>query len=232
MTGRLTLEGLEGTFVHLAPMGLEHVDGLLEAATEDRSTFSLAPVPWDRGSMTTYVERSLANREAGEQLPLVTYSRAEQRIVGSTRFYDLTPWDWSSLFPGSSLQQRSSPDVASIGYTWLRPSAQRTPINTEAKLLMMTHAFEQWQVRAVRLKTDARNHRSRAAIIRLGCSLDGVIRADRPGADGAVRDSAVFSMLATEWPAHRDRLRGWLMAVVESVTPNNQRTGGTDHDQG
>ena len=210
MAGNLPFDGLEGTFVHLAPMGMEHVDGLLEAATEDRSTFGFAPVPWDRASMSTYVERALAKREAGEQLPLVTYSAAERRIVGTTRFYDLAPWDWSWLFPGSSQQQRSTPDVACIGYTWLRPSGQRTPINTEAKLLMMTHAFEQWQVRAVRLQTDARNDRSRAAIMRLGCSFDGVIRADRPGADGAVRDSAVFSMLATEWPAHRDRLRSRL----------------------
>ena len=210
MTDHLSLDGLEGTFVRLAPLELEHVDGLLEVATEDRSTFTFAPVPWDRASMTIYVERALAKREAGEQLPLVTYSRAEQRLVGSTRFYDLLPWDWSSLFPGSSRRQRTRPDVASIGYTWLRRSAQRTPINTEAKLLMMTHAFETWQVRAVRLQTDARNDRSRAAILRLGCSLDGVIRADRPGADGAVRDSAVFSMLAAEWPTHRDRLRARL----------------------
>jgi RimJ/RimL family protein N-acetyltransferase len=210
MTGTLSLDGLEGAFVGLAPMGIEHVDGLLEAATGDRSTFAFAPVPWDRVSMTAYVERALAHRASGEQLPLVTYSRADGRIVGTTRFYDLRPWDWSWLFPGSSTRQRSTPDVASIGYTWLSPSVQRTPINTEAKLLMMTHAFEQWQVRAVRLQTDARNERSRAAIIRLGCSLDGVIRADRPGADGAVRDSAVFSMLAAEWPAHRERLRARL----------------------
>jgi RimJ/RimL family protein N-acetyltransferase len=127
--------------------------------------------------------------------------------VGATRFYDLTPWDWSSLFPGSESSQRTGrPDVACIGYTWLAPSAQRTGINTEAKLLMMTHAFEHWQVRAVRIQTDARNTRSRAAIERLGCSLDGVIRADRPGADGSVRDTAVFSMLDVEWPDHRPRL--------------------------
>jgi len=231
MTSNLSIDGLEGTFVHLAPLGPKHVDGLLEAATEDRSTFAFAPVPWDRASVTTYVERALANRVAGEQLPLVTYSRAERRIVGTTRFYDLSPWDWSSLSPGSSVQQRSTPDVASIGYTWLRPSVQRTPINTEAKLLMMTHAFEQWQVRAVRLKTDARNDRSRAAIERLGCSFDGVIRAERPGADGAVRDSAVYSMLATEWPAHRDRLRARLKAVVDSATPGDRLKGGTPHDQ-
>jgi RimJ/RimL family protein N-acetyltransferase len=96
--------------------------------------------------------------------------------------------------------------VASIGYTWLEPSAQRSPVNTEAKLLMMTHAFEQWEARAVRIQTDARNLRSRRAIERLGCTLDGVIRADRPAADGGVRDTAVFSMLDREWPVHRQRL--------------------------
>jgi RimJ/RimL family protein N-acetyltransferase len=148
----------------------------------------------------------MAKREAGDHYPLVTTLRDEPRIVGTTRFYDITRWDWSSLFPGSDRHQRHEPDVASIGYTWLIPSAQRTPINTEAKLLMMTHAFETWGVRAVRLQTDARNDRSRAAIERLGFALDGVIRADRPGADGAVRDTAVYTMVAADWPAHRARL--------------------------
>ncbi len=96
--------------------------------------------------------------------------------------------------------------MAGIGYTWLEPSVQRSPVNTEAKLLMMTHAFERWEVRVVRIQTDARNMRSRRAIERLGCSLDGVIRAERPAADGGVRDTAVYSMLDHEWPAHRLRL--------------------------
>jgi RimJ/RimL family protein N-acetyltransferase len=132
---------------------------------------------------------------------------AARRIVGSTRFYDLATWDWSSYSPGTDADRRQGrPDVAAIGYTWLEPSAQRSPVNTEAKLLMMTHAFEQWEVRVVRLQTDARNLRSRRAIERLGCTLDGVIRAERPAADGGVRDSAVYSMLDHEWPRHRIQL--------------------------
>ena len=196
---------LEGRFVHLLPLGEEHVEGLLEAA-DDRSTFAYTPVPWDRPTMTSYVDRAIARRASGEQYPFATFSVEHRRIVGSTRFYDLGPWDWSSLYPGSEVHQRDgAPDVASIGYTWLNPRAQRTPINTEAKLLMITHAFGRWEVRAVRLQTDARNQRSRAAIERLGCTLDGVIRSERPAADGSVRDSAVYSMLADEWPAHRRR---------------------------
>ena len=198
---------LEGRFVHLLPMGPEHLDGLTAAATGDRSTFGYTPIPWDRSGMSAYVDRALAKRDTGDQYPFVTWSVESRRIVGSTRFYDLTPWEWTDLFPGSeSLQRRDRPDVASIGYTWLDPSAQRSPVNTEAKLLMMTHAFEQWEVRAVRIQTDARNLRSRRAIERLGCALDGVIRADRPAADGGVRDTAVFSMLDREWPVHRQRL--------------------------
>jgi N-acetyltransferase len=200
-------ESIQGRFVRLVPMGEDHIEGLLEAADEDRSTFTYTPVPWDRQTMTAYVHTAMAKRESGEQYPFVTFGVDQRRIVGSTRFYGLAPWDWSSLYPGSDVHQRvGRPDVASIGYTWLSPSAQRTPINTEAKLLMMTHAFDRWEVRAVRIQTDARNDRSRAAIERLGCTLDGVIRVDMPGADGTERNSAVYSMLAAEWPAHQRRL--------------------------
>ena len=198
---------LEGRYVRLIPMGPEHLDGLVAAATVDRSTFGYTPVPRDRSGMSAYVDTALTKRESGDQYPFVTWSVEAERIVGSTRFYDLAPWDWTGLFPGSeSLQRRDRPDVASIGYTWLEPSAQRSPVNTEAKVLMMTHAFEHWGARAVRIQTDARNLRSRRAIERLGCALDGVIRADRPAADGGVRDTAVFSMLDREWPVHRQRL--------------------------
>lgn len=198
---------LEGRFVRLLPMGMDHVDGLLDAATGDRSSFGYTPIPWDRASMTDYVQAAVDRRRTGEHLPFVTVSVALGRIVGSTRFYDLATWDWAPVGPGAATRQRHGrPDVASIGYTWLEPVAQRSPVNTEAKLLMMNHAFEQWQVWAVRIQTDARNQRSRAAIERLGLDLDGVLRADKPGADGTVRDSAVYSMLAGDWPAHRKRL--------------------------
>jgi RimJ/RimL family protein N-acetyltransferase len=198
---------LEGRFVHLLPMGPEHVDGLLAAAIGDRSTFGFTPIPGDRPGMAAYVDKALTKRESGVHEPFVTWSVAEQRIVGSTRFYDLATWNWADHSPGTDATvRRDRPDVACIGYTWLEPSAQRTPVNTEAKLLMMGHAFDEWEVRVVRIQTDARNARSRRAIERLGCSLDGVIRAERPAADGGVRNSAVYSMLRPEWPVHRRHL--------------------------
>jgi RimJ/RimL family protein N-acetyltransferase len=219
---------LEGRHVHLIPLGPEHVDELLEAAGGGRSTFAFTPVPWDRPSMTGYVERAMAKRDSGDHYPFVTWSVDAGRIVGSTRFYDLAVWDWStSRYPSAGtpvpeaeagagagrggVGNPGTPsgdrrDAASIGYTWLHPSAQRTPVNSEAKLMMLDHAFGHWGTPAVRIQTDARNARSRAAIARLGFSLDGILRADKPAADGAVRDSAVFSMLADEWPEHRNRL--------------------------
>jgi len=98
------------------------------------------------------------------------------------------------------------PDVVDIGFTFLAGSAQRTPVNTEAKLLMMTQAFEVWRVHRVALQTDVRNKRSWAAIERIGGQLDGIMRADRPGADDTVRTSARFSIVADEWPEVKARL--------------------------
>ncbi len=198
---------LSGRFVTLIPLAFHHVEDLLAVATDDRSTFSFTPVPWDRTTMDAYVTKALDRQEAGEHLPFATFSVAEQRIVGTTRFYDLTPWDWEGLVeePGK-FRRTGAPDSVSIGYTWLHPSAQRSPVNTEAKVLMIDHAFDVWDARVVRIFTDARNERSRAAVERLGFQLDGVIRADRPAAYGGVRDTALYSLLPTEWPEHRRRL--------------------------
>ena len=204
MTEPLTLRGRH---VALEPLTIDHLDVLLEAATTDRTTFAYTPVPTDRASMDAYLRKGLAAREAGRQVPFVTRRLADDRVVGSTRFYDLETWDWSSSRPGPEAGRSGpGPDVANIGYTWLVPGAQRSPVNTEAKLLMLTHAFEIWGVRVVRIQTDARNQRSRRAIERLGHRLDGVIRAERPAADGGVRDTALYSMVAAEWPAARARL--------------------------
>ena len=211
--GSARLEGmfapftLEGTHVRLEPLSHDHVDELLEAATGDRSSFGFTLVPSDRAAMTAYVEKALAHAGAGDQVPFATRSVALGTVVGATRFYELEPWDWTELEPGATPAPHGGVrDRASIGHTWLGPAVQRTPVNTEAKLLMLGHAFETWRVRAVRLQTDSRNERSRAAIARLGCSLDGVLRVDRPAPDGAVRHSAVFSMTADEWPAARSGL--------------------------
>jgi RimJ/RimL family protein N-acetyltransferase len=119
-------------------------------------------------------------------------------VVGTTRFCYIEFWDWE---PGSPHQRGAHlPDALEIGYTWLSPAAQRTGINTEAKLLMLTHAFETWRVHRVRLTTDARNERSRKAIERLGAGFDGVLRAARTAFDGGIRDSAHYSILDSEWP--------------------------------
>jgi RimJ/RimL family protein N-acetyltransferase len=193
---------LEGRFVRLSPLGPEHVDALLAAASEDRSAYAFTWVPPDRPTTVEYIAKAVAAREAGRQLPFATWSIGTGRIVGTTRFSGLEPWDWWLCGDdGKRRQRHGRPDVVEIGATWLAASAQRTPINTEAKLLMLTHAFESWEVHAVRFCTDRRNSRSRRAIERLGCTLDGILRADRPGPDGTIRDSAYFSLLAEEWPA-------------------------------
>jgi RimJ/RimL family protein N-acetyltransferase len=145
----------------------------------------------------------LAARAAGDQLPFATVRRVDGRVVGTTRFSDMLPWSWPT---GSPFQRQDRPDVAEIGHTWLAASAQRTGINTEAKFLMLRHAFEVWEVHVVRLRSDQRNARSRSAIERLGARFEGVRRADRPGADGTVRDSAFYSISVAEWPAVRDHL--------------------------
>ena len=204
---------LEGAHVRLEPLGLDHVDGLLAAATGDRSSFGFTPVPDDRDAMRAFVELALDHAASGGQVPFATVSLVLGRVVGSTRFYELEPWDWEGISPGAVPVPRTGTlDRASIGHTWIDPAAQRTAVNTEAKLLMLEHAFGSWGVRAVRLQTDARNDRSRAAIARLGCTLDGILRVDRPAADGSVRDSAIFSITADEWPAARSRLVARLTA--------------------
>ena len=118
-------------------------------------------------------------------------------------FCEMAFWQWP---PGASHQRHGTPDVVDIGFTWLAGPAQRTHVNTEAKLLMMTHAFEVWEVHRVALQTDVRNKRSWAAIERIGGQLDGIMRADRPGSDDTVRTSARFSIVSEEWPDVKARL--------------------------
>ena len=133
--------------------------------------------------------------------------------MGATRFCEIASWQWP---PGARHQRQGVPDVLDIGFTWLAGSAQRTSVNTEAKLLMMTHAFEVWEVHRVALQTDVRNKRSWAAIERIGGQLDGIMRADRPGSDDTVRTSARFSIVAEEWPDVKARLAARLEARTGS----------------
>ncbi len=195
---------LSGRFVRLEPLAESHVDALAEAAGEDRSTYEWAYVPDGHDPMLPFVRDALAKVEASQHIAFATVALGERdRVVGSTRFCELGFWQWP---PGATHQRSGVPDVTDIGFTWLAKSVQRTAINTEAKLMMMTHAFEVWEVHRVALQTDVRNSRSRAAIERIGGKLDGILRADRPGADDTVRTSARFSILAEEWPGVKARL--------------------------
>ena len=198
---------LQGTFVRLEPLSEEHIPGLVEAAGEDRTNFQWTYTPNGVEQMTDFVRDAGAKAVVDAHVPFATIRRgragSEDRIVGSTRFCEVSFWQWP---PGAGHQRHGVPDVVDIGFTWLAGSAQRTVVNTEAKLLMMTHAFEVWQVHRVALQTDVRNKRSWAAIERIGGQLDGIMRADRPGADDTVRTSARFSIVADEWPAVKARL--------------------------
>jgi RimJ/RimL family protein N-acetyltransferase len=198
---------LEGAFVRLEPLREDHIPGLVEAAGEDRAHYQWTYTPDGVEQMTDFVRGALAQAATGGQVPFATIRRGQagdqDQVVGSTRFCEIAFWQWP---PGASHQRHGVPDVVDIGFTWLAGSAQRTVVNTEAKLLMMGHAFEVWRVHRVALQTDVRNARSWAAIERIGGQLDGIMRADRPGADDTVRTSARFSIVAEEWPAVKARL--------------------------
>ncbi len=189
---------LEGRYVRLEPLTLGHVPALAKGGAGPRESFAFTMVPADEPATRAYVEAALREQRDGRALPFATVERATGHVVGSTRFGNVEFWAW----PAGNPNQRGAdlPDVVEIGWTWLAPDVRRSGINTEAKLLMLTHAFETWRVHRVSLVTDARNARSREAILRLGARFDGVLRAARIGADGAVRDSACYSIRDAEWP--------------------------------
>lgn len=190
---------LIGTRVRLEPMNESHLDGLVAAAAEDRSTYGFTTVPRGRDGTERYVATLLAARDAGEFIPFVQVAAETDQPVGVTNY--LNP---------RFLVGQPFPYAVEVGGTWLAASAQRTGINTEAKLLILTHAFDEWMVRRLDLKTDARNERSRNAIARIGGTFEAVLRSWQPshvpGEEGQLRDTAYYSILDTEWPAVRAKL--------------------------
>lgn len=194
---------LVGQYVRLEPIRIEHVRELYAAANEDRSMYSFTTVPQSLEEVEVYVAALLDLWEAGEAVPFVQIDVADDRVVGVTRYLTIRQR------PGDS-----TPYALEIGGTWLSASAQRSAINTNAKLLLLGHAFDTLGAERVDLKTDARNARSRAAIERLGAHLDGVLRrwqpSQVPGEGRALRDSAMYSILAEEWTRVRERLEALL----------------------
>ena len=195
---------LAGTHVRLEPLARAHIPGLVAAAGRDLALYQWSFVPQDTAAMAQYVETALEWREAGTALPFATVRIADGTVIGSTRFFLIERWPWPA---GHSQAQRAGPDACEIGYTWLAPGAIRTAANTEAKLLMLTHAFEAWEVQRVCFHTDVRNERSRNALARIGAQFEGVLRAHRLAADLTPRDSARYSIIAAEWPGVKRRLQ-------------------------
>jgi N-acetyltransferase len=198
MTDRTALV-LTGPTVTLRPLADADAAPLAAAAAESRAEYVWTRVPDGVEDAHRYIETALADRASGRRLPFAIVWQG--RVVGSTSYLDIQHWRW----PAGSPHQREV-DVVEIGATWLSASAQRTRCNTEAKRLMLSHAFDVWRVHRVALKTDERNARSRRAIERLGARFEGVRRGDMPGQDGSVRGSAYYSIVHAEWPDVRRRL--------------------------
>jgi len=194
---------LSGTHIRLEPLDGRHVNGLVVAAAADPSLYQWSPVPQGKVEASSYVNTVLAWRKAGSAVPFAIVRADDDVVIGSTRFWNLERWSWPE---GHPRQGDHVLDACEIGYTWLTRSAIRTAANTEVKLLMLTHAFETWQMLRVCFHTDARNRRSRAALERIGGKFEGILRAHRIAADHTARDSARYSIVTAEWSAVKQRL--------------------------
>lgn len=195
---------LEGRAVRLEPMTLAHVPGLLAAASTPE-IFRHLLIPQFTGFEDTgaWVKEALAAKAAETEVPFVTVRRSDGRVVGSTRFIEI----------------RRAHRALEIGWTWISPEAQRTAVNTEAKYLMLKQAFDGWGALRVQLKTDAHNEKSRTAILRLGAKFEGILRKHLLRAhDGYQRDTAMFSILESEWPAVKAGLEAKMAAYNPAVT--------------
>ncbi|AIV41105.1 MULTISPECIES: GNAT family N-acetyltransferase [unclassified Curtobacterium] len=190
-----TVPTLTGDRVTLEPLAAEHADDLRAAVADGdlwRTWYTSVPAP-DR--VEAEIDRRLGEHAAGRMVPFAIRDRPTGRVVGATTFANI-----------DTANRR-----VEIGYTFLARAAQRSGINTEAKLLLLSHAFDTWDCIAVEFRTHWHNQQSRAAIASLGAKQDGVLRSHSIGRDGTLRDTVVFSITATEWPTVRlsltERLR-------------------------
>ena len=189
---------LEGSVVRLEPLRADHSEFFWDVAKDAlEDVFRWIPYPMRTPEdFQRLVDKTLAEQERGESVAFATVERGSGRVIGSTRFMNI---------------DRANRRVE-IGSTWLAPAWQRTAVNTEAKYLMLRHAFEAWQCFRVELKTDALNQKSRNAILRIGAKEEGTLRRHVVTWTGRVRDSVYFSILDSEWPEVKakleERLRG------------------------
>lgn len=181
---------LEGRFVRLEPLRVDHLPGLCRVGLVEAIWRWTANVVECEGDLERYVRDALADQALGKALPFVTIEVASGTVVGSTRFGNIDPVN----------------KKVEIGWTWIAPQWQRTAINTEAKLLMLTHAFEVWNCIRVELKTDANNQQSRDAMTRLGAVEEGTLRNHMIIESGRYRDSVYFSIIDREWESVKANL--------------------------
>lgn len=186
---------LYGDVVRLEPLDDRHANDLLRAA-QDEGLWRFMPIPRPAtaADMRRLIEDAWRQASAGAELPFAVVAQESDLAVGSTRFLDI---------------DRAS-RALEIGWTWLAPTVQHTAVNTEGKLLLLRHAFDDLGARRVALKTDARNEPSRRAIERLGAVREGILRQHRICWDGSVRDTVYYSIVGEEWPGVRERLEGFL----------------------
>lgn len=182
---------LEGEFVKLEPLRSEHFEPLCEVGLDETLWLWTGNVIKSKEDLRRYVETALDEFKRKVSLPFVTIDKSQNKIVGSTRFGNI------------DAKNRK----AEIGWTWINPKWQRTFINTEAKLLMLTHAFEIWKCVRVELKTDVLNEKSRTAILRLGAKEEGILRQHMITETGRRRDSIFFSILDSEWETVKANLK-------------------------
>lgn len=202
---------LEGALVRLEPLEHRHAADLAVAAEEDRGSYEFTWVP-RADEVGDYIDAQLARAATGRLAPYAQVSVSSGRAVGATSFWEPRSWLTDDQL-----------DAVEVGFTWLASSAQGTGLNAEAKLLLFRHAFEEWGVARIDLKTDARNSRSRAAIQSAGARFEGVLRnwsrSWAPGEQGRLRDSAIFSVTAEEWPECEVRLEERVSGFVGRTAP-------------
>jgi len=185
---------LEGEFIRLEPMRVDHLPALCKVGLDASLWRWTSNQVGGASDLERYVRGALADQARGVSLPFVTIERSGGTIVGSTRFGNI------------DVANRK----AEIGWTWVTPRWQRTAVNTEAKLLMLKHAFEIWKCVRVELKTDANNEKSRNAMMRIGAVEEGTLRNHMITESGRFRDSVFFSIIETEWESVKANLAGKL----------------------
>jgi RimJ/RimL family protein N-acetyltransferase len=185
---------LQGRRVRLEPLSLAHHDALCAAGLHPALWQWTTSVVRDPDDMRDYIQTALREQAEGTALPFATVDAASRKVIGSTRFANAD-------FAHRRIE---------IGWTWITPAFQRTPANTEAKYLMLRHAFEVLGCHRVELKTDALNERSRKAMLRIGAREEGMLRHHMVTQGGRLRDTVYFSIILEEWPEVRQRLESWI----------------------